>query len=90
MSQFGGAVGGGGGCIGVADGLRMNLGDVGGGNKRSPVMSGRGGALWVVEGLVRGIVAGSLELPESSGKTSHTVSHSFLMSFSIRLSFWSA
>ena len=27
----------------------------------------------VVEGLVRGIVAGSIELSESSGRTSHTV-----------------
>ena len=39
---------------------------------------------------MRGIVAGSLELSESSGKTSHTVFHSFSMSLSIRLSLWSA
>ena len=46
--------------------------------------------MWVVEGLVRGIVEGSLGLCESSGKNSHTVSHSFLNSFSIRLSIWLA
>ena len=45
--------------------------------------------MWVVEGLVRGIVAGCLELSESSGKTSHTVYHLFSISFSVRLSFWS-
>ena len=39
---------------------------------------------------MRGIVAGSLELFESSGKTSHTVSHSLSISFSISLSLWSA
>ena len=37
-----------------------------------------------VEGLMRGIVAGSLGLSKSSGKTSHVVSHSFLNSFSMR------
>ena len=42
---------------------------------------------WVVVGLVR-TIAGSLRLSESSGKTSLTVSHSFLNS--IRLSLWSA
>ena len=42
--------------------------------------------VWVVEELVRAIVAGSLELSKSSGKTSHTVSHSLSISFSIRLS----
>ena len=41
--------------------------------------------MWVVEGLVRGIVAGCLELSESFGKTSHTVYHLFSISFS----FWS-
>ena len=34
------------------------------------------GLMWLVEGLVRGIVAGSLGLFESSEKTSHTFSHS--------------
>ena len=43
----------------------------------------------VVEGLIKGIVAGSLELSESSGKTSHTVSYCFWMS-TMRFSFWSA
>ena len=43
--------------------------------------------MWVVVGLVRQIVVGSLGLSESSGKTSHAVSHSF--SNSIRLSLWS-
>ena len=42
------------------------------------------------EGLLSGIVAGSLKLSESSGKTSHTVSQSFLISFSIMLTFWFA
>ena len=37
--------------------------------------------VWGMEGLMRGIVAGSLGLSESSGKTSHTVSHSFSNSF---------
>ena len=36
-----------------------------------------------MEGLLRGIIAGSLGLSESSEKTSHTVSHSFSSSFSI-------
>ena len=44
--------------------------------------------LWVVEVLVRGIVSGFLRLSESSGKTSNTLSNSFLNSFSIRLSLW--
>ena len=44
--------------------------------------------VWVVEDLVRAIVAGSLELSKSSGKKSHTVSHSLSISFSIRLSLW--
>ena len=44
--------------------------------------------VWVVEGLVRGIITGSLGLSESSGKTSHIVFHFFLNSFSIRLSLW--
>ena len=33
--------------------------------------------MWVVEGLVTGVVAGSLGLSESFGKTSHIVFHSF-------------
>ena len=37
--------------------------------------------VWVVKGLVREIVAGSLGLSKSSGKTSHTVS--ILISFSM-------
>ena len=45
--------------------------------------------MWVVEGLVGRIVAYSLGLSESYGKTSHTVSQSFSNSFSIRLSLWS-
>ena len=45
--------------------------------------------VWVVEDLVRAIVAGSLELSKSSGKKSHTVSHSLSISFSFsRLSLW--
>ena len=44
--------------------------------------------MWVVEGLVREIIAGSLGLSESFGKTSHIVFHSFSNSFSIRLSLW--
>ena len=40
--------------------------------------------VWGMEGLMRGIVADHLGLSESSGKTSHTVSHSFLNSFSMR------
>ena len=44
----------------------------------------------VMEGLARAIVANSLELSESPRKTSHTVSHSILISFSIRFSSWSA
>ena len=44
--------------------------------------------VWVVEDLVRAIVAGSLELSKSSGKKSNTVSHSLSISFSIRLSLW--
>ena len=47
---------------------------------------------WVVEemlvggmdGLMRGLVAGSLGLSESSGKTFHTVSHSSSNSFPMR------
>ena len=42
----------------------------------------------VVVGLSGGIVAGSLMLSESSGKTPFTVPHSF--SNSVRLSLWSA
>ena len=37
-----------------------------------------------MEWLARGTIAGSLELSESSGKTSHTVSHSFSNSLSMR------
>ena len=44
--------------------------------------------VWVVVELVRGVVAGSLGLFKSGGKTSNTVSHSFSNSFSIRLSLW--
>ena len=40
--------------------------------------------VWGMEGLMRGIVAGSLGLSESSGKTSHTVSHSSSNSFPMR------
>ena len=40
--------------------------------------------MWVVEWLVRETIAGSLGLSESSGKTFHTVSHSFSNSFSMR------
>ena len=39
---------------------------------------------WGMEGLMRGIVAGSLGLSESFEKTSNTVSHSSSNSFSIR------
>ena len=46
--------------------------------------------MWVLEGLLRGIVVGSVKLSESYGKTYLTVSHSFFFFFSIRLSFWSA
>ena len=41
--------------------------------------------MWVVEWSARGTIAGSLGLSESSGKTSHTVSNSFLSSFSTRV-----
>ena len=41
--------------------------------------------VWVVERLLREIIAGSLGLSKSSGKTSHTVFHSFSDSFSIRV-----
>ena len=40
--------------------------------------------VWGVEGLMRGIAAGSLGLSESSGKTSHTVSYSSSNSFPMR------
>ena len=40
--------------------------------------------VWGMEGLMRGIVAGSLGLSESSGKTSHTVSNSSSNSFPMR------
>ena len=43
---------------------------------------------WVVEGVKCWFVAGSPGFVESSGKTSHTVSHSFSISASICL--WSA
>ena len=39
---------------------------------------------WGMEGLMRGIAAGSLGLCENSGETSHTVSHSSLNSFPMR------
>ena len=39
---------------------------------------------WGMEGLMRGIAAGSLGLCENSGETSHTVSHSSLNSFPVR------
>ena len=68
----------------------MIVGDGDEGDEGSAVMSGGEGACVVVKGWVRGIVAGSLELSESSGKTSHTVFRSFSMSLSIRLSLWSA
>ena len=47
------------------------------GDERNPVMSGREVLVRVVVGLVRGIVAGSLRLSKSYGKTSNTVFHSF-------------
>ena len=40
--------------------------------------------VWGMEGIMRGIVAGSLGLSESSGKTSHTVSYSSSNSFPMR------
>ena len=40
--------------------------------------------VWGMEGLMRGIVAGSLGLSENSGKTSHTVVHSSSNSFPMR------
>ena len=40
--------------------------------------------VWGMEGLIRGIVAGSLGLFESSGKNSHTVSYSSSNSFPMR------
>ena len=43
----------------------------------------------VVEELVKGVVAGSLELSEIFGKTSHIVSNCFSIS-AMRLSFWLA
>lgn len=43
----------------------------------------------VVERPVKEIVAGSLELYKSSGKTFHTISHSFLI-LAMRMSFWLA
>ena len=46
--------------------------------------------MWVVEELVRGIVAGFQGLSENSGKNSHTFSHFLLNSFSMRLSLWLA
>ena len=47
--------------------------------------------MWVLEGLLRGIVVGSVKLSESYGKTYLTVSHSFFFFFfSIILYFWSA
>ena len=45
--------------------------------------------LRVVEGLAKGILAGSVELSENSGKTSLTVSHFFSIS-AMKLSFWLA
>ena len=42
--------------------------------------------VWVVVGLVRRIVEGSLGLSESSGKASHTVCHSFSNPISLSLS----
>ena len=43
----------------------------------------------VARGLLKGFLVGSLKFSESSQKTYHTVSHSFLIS-AIRLSFWFA
>ena len=43
--------------------------------------------VWGMEGLMRGIVAGSLGLSESPGKISHTVSHSSSNSFPMRVVF---
>ena len=43
--------------------------------------------VWVVEGLDGGFIAGSPGFAESSGKTSQTVFHSFLISTAI--CFWS-
>ena len=60
------------------------MGDGGGGDGGSAVMGGEKVLVWEVEGLMGGIVAGSLGLSESSGKTSHIVYHSFLNPFSMR------
>ena len=46
--------------------------------------------VWVVVELVTGVVAGSLGLFKSCGKTSNIVFHSFSNSFSISLSLWLA
>ena len=59
------------------------MGDGGGSDGGSAVVCG-GVLLWVVEGSVRGIIAGSLGLSGSTGKTSNTISHSFSNFFSIR------
>ena len=66
------------------------MGDGSESDEGNAAMGGGGGAVWVVEGLVRGIIAGSLQLAESSGKTYHIVSHSFSSSFSIKLAVRSA
>ena len=52
---------------------------------KSAVMGGEGGTCVDSRGggLVRGIVAGSLGLSKSSGKTSYTIPHSFSNSFSM-------
>ena len=44
--------------------------------------------VWGVEGLMRGIVEGSLGLSESSRKTSHTVFYSFSNFFPMREVVW--
>ena len=41
--------------------------------------------IWEMEGLMRIIVAGTLGLSERSGKTSHTMSHSFSNSIPMRV-----
>ena len=74
----------------MTDGLGLDVGDCGEGNKGSAVMGRGGGACGVVERLVRAIVASSLGLSENSGKTSRTVFHSFSNFSSIRLSLWLA
>ena len=88
LTLFGGGVRGGS-CIGVvvAKGVEKSMGGGGASNRESSQRVVKEVLMRLAKGLVKGILTGSTELSESSGKTSRTVFHFFSI-LNLRLWFW--